>query len=190
MNILLGLTGSVAAIKFHKLYEELSLVGEVKMVATKSAAKIIQSSLEDAKLGDVRLSLASKIITDEDEWQWKKVGDPVLHVGLANWADVLVLAPLSANTLAKISNGLCDNLLTCIYICYNVEKPFIIAPAMNTNMWNHPLTGKHIAEIKLRNLNRKGIIVDPIEKKLACGDVGIGAMAEAKDIAAAVRKLI
>lgn len=64
---------------------------------------------------------------DEEEWrQWKVVGDPVLHIELRRWADVLLLAPLSANTLAKVSNGLCDNLLTCVVRAWDFAKPLLV----------------------------------------------------------------
>lgn len=63
------------------------------------------------------------------------MGDPVLHIELRRWADVLVLAPLSANTMAKVAHGLCDNLLTSVVRAWDYAKPMIVAPAMNTYMW-------------------------------------------------------
>lgn len=119
---------------------------------------------------------------------WQKRGDPVLHIELRKWADVLLIAPLSANTLAKLSNGLCDNLLTLVCRAWPMEKsqspphhlvtPIIICPSMNTLMWEHPVTG---AQLKV--LGGWGYeIVGPIEKKMMCGDVGNGAMSEIDDI--------
>merc|ERR1712127_212192 len=91
----------------------------------------------------------------EDEWKdWNCLGDPVLHIFLRDWADVAVVAPLSAHTLAKISNGLCDDPLTnCLRAWdyghgHRKGKPIIYAPAMNTAMWIHPLTGKQLDTIR------------------------------------------
>ncbi|EIE76929.1 hypothetical protein RO3G_01633 [Rhizopus delemar RA 99-880] len=63
---------------------------------------------------------------------WEKISDPILHIELRNWADIMVIAPLDANTLGKIANGLCDNLLTCVLRAWNVTKPVVACPAMNT----------------------------------------------------------
>lgn len=75
-------------------------------------------------------------MTDKDEWEsWKLKGDKVLHIELRKWAHIMLIAPLSANSLAKISNGLCDNLLMSIVRAWDFNKPFIVAPAMNTYMY-------------------------------------------------------
>jgi phosphopantothenoylcysteine synthetase/decarboxylase len=100
---------------------------------------------------------------------------------LRRWADVFVIIS-GANTLAKLALGLCDNLVTCIVRAWDVRKPLLVAPAMNTLMYEHPLTEEHLAL-----LSRRGVSVIPcIEKKLACGDVGKGALAEVPTIVAAV----
>ncbi|KAJ1672892.1 hypothetical protein EV182_006281 [Spiromyces aspiralis] len=114
---------------------------------------------------------------------WKRIGDPVLHIQLRDWADIIAIAPLDANTMAKIANGYCDNLLTCILRAWDMRRPRIICPAMNTHMWHHPHT-----EMQLKALQSQlGFsMVDPISKKLACGDTGIGAMAEPETIARAI----
>ena len=81
---------------------------------------------------------------DEDEWTaWTTRDDNVLHIELRKVSNILLIAPLSANTLGKLANGLCDNLLTSIARCWDVKsksKPFIVAPAMNTMMYEHPIT--------------------------------------------------
>ena len=117
---------------------------------------------------------------DKDEWDmWNTRGDSVLHVELFKIWWLFIIAPLSANTLAKISNGIWDNLLTCLTRAWNPKKkPLLVAPSMNTEMYNHPLT-----EIQLNNIQSFGIIVIPsISKKLMCGDIGVGAMAEVETI--------
>jgi 3-polyprenyl-4-hydroxybenzoate decarboxylase len=123
---------------------------------------------------------------DSTEWAlWKKKGDPVQHIDLRKWADVMVIAPLTANTLAKMANGLCDNLLTSTVRAWDWKyKPVILAPAMNTLMLEHPLT-----KIHLRTLTEWGATVIPsVPKTLACGDTGDGAMANIEDIAQTVEK--
>ncbi|KAJ1982826.1 putative phosphopantothenoylcysteine decarboxylase [Dimargaris cristalligena] len=122
----------------------------------------------------------AKLYTDEGEWQvWSKKGDPVVHIDLRKWADIMVVVPLDAHTLAKIANGLCDNLLTCVLRAWDFSKPCIVCPAMNTHMWDHPFTAKHL-RVLTEELGIK--VISPISKLLACGDTGVGAMAEPQDI--------
>ncbi|KAL8537684.1 hypothetical protein ACS0TY_012718 [Phlomoides rotata] len=102
------------------------------------------------------------------------MGDNVFHIELRKWADIMVIAPLSANTLAKIAGGLCDNLLTCIVRAWDYSKPLFIAPAMNTLMWDNPFTERHL--VVLDDLGMS--LIPPVKKRLACGDYGNGAMAE------------
>lgn len=79
-----------------------------------------------------------------DEWSlWNERGDPVLHIELRRWADVFVISPLDANTMGKIANGICDNLLTCVARAWDPKMPLLFAPAMNTMMFDHPLTKEH-----------------------------------------------
>ncbi|KAJ1656181.1 hypothetical protein IWQ61_004206 [Dispira simplex] len=117
----------------------------------------------------------SILYTDKEEWDlWIQKGDPVLHIELRKWADVFVIAPLDANTLGKFANGLCDNLLTSIVRAWDfTRKPCIICPAMNTYMWDHPFTDKHLGILK-QELGCQ--VIPPISKTLACGDTGMGAM--------------
>ena len=86
---------------------------------------------------------------------------------------MFVVAPLSANTLAKMANGMCDNLLTCVVRAWDFSKPLLVAPAMNTYMWDSPFTTRHLEQLEALGVT----VVDPVSKKLACGDVGNGAMA-------------
>jgi phosphopantothenoylcysteine decarboxylase len=172
-NVLLGVTGSVAAIKFKQLYDGLRMLFNVRVVATESAAKFL-TTIQDFDM--------SMVYRDEDEWNsWREIGDPVLHIELRKWAWSFVIAPLSANTLAKISHGICDNLLTSIVRAWDYTLPLVLAPAMNTCMWNNPLTKKQLNACS-DIMGEVGFIIAPVSKKLACGDVGIGAMAEPSTI--------
>jgi phosphopantothenoylcysteine decarboxylase len=152
------------------------------------------------------------VFRDADEWAGApyRRGDPVLHIEFRKWADVLVVAPLDANTLAKFALGLCDNFLACIFRAWDfAAKPVILAPAMNTLMWQSPVTLRHLrrlledfgevggapgrwgleeaAEVFARHAPRL-VLIPPQSKRLACGDVGVGAMAEVVTVAEAVRR--
>ena len=178
INVLVGVTGSVAAIKLPILVEKFLEIPQVcvKVVATQNSFHFFN-----------RNSIPVEIYEDKDEWQsWKKKGDPVLHIELRRWADLFVIAPLDANTMAKLSYGLCDNLLTSVARAWDPMKPVYYCPAMNTYMWEHPLTQEHLE--KLQSL--KYTQIPPISKTLACGDCGIGAMAEVSTIIETVRKKV
>jgi phosphopantothenoylcysteine decarboxylase len=150
---------------------------------------------------------------DADEWPRRQQGeryqrdDPVLHIELRRWAELLVIAPLDANTLAKLVSGLCDNCLTCIWRAWDPNRPILLAPAMNTFMWEHPLTRRHFRQLgmdygtsaPLAEADLDAVIawlnqhcprlrvIPPQSKRLACGDVGMGAMAEVAEIVTTVQ---
>lgn len=170
MNILHGFTGSIATVLAKKFADSYNSKGfNHSCILTQNARNIDTESFA---------YFFQSIHTDESEWIDYKYNKEVLHINLVKWADVFVIAPLSANTLAKIANGICDNLLTCVSRAWDFKKPFIVAPAMNTNMWNHPVTKEHLEKIKSWGIK----VVEPVEKTLFCGDAGIGAMAHVNDI--------
>ena len=128
------------------------------------------------------VNLNSVIYVDEDEWNYSNIGDPILHIELRKWADLFIVAPASANTIAKLAHGLSDNLITCVARAWDFSNPILICPAMNTLMWTHPFTQQHLNVLS-------GIqyqIVHPVVKTLACLDTGMGAMASVGTIVAAV----
>lgn len=205
-RILLGVTGSVAAIRTPVLFEELRSQGhEVRVVTTKSARYFFES--ED--LGPPQPG-GGPLFQDADEWPGDRYerGAPVLHIELRKWADVLVVAPLDAHTLAKFALGLSDNLLTCVFRAWDFSRPIVLAPAMNTLMWESPVTLRHLRQLLEDHgdgrheptwlLNQAAevfarhapglILVPPQSKQLACGDIGLGAMAEVTTIAETVQR--
>ncbi|KAE9409278.1 flavo protein [Gymnopus androsaceus JB14] len=173
-HVLLITTGSVASVKAPLIVGELLTHGKVKVevVAT-------QPSLTFFNIDDV-LKAGSRVWTDKDEWKSDyKIGDPILHIELRRWADIVLVAPCSANTLSKIAHGICDNLATSLLRALAPTTPTYIFPAMNTLMYEHPLTSEHLRIV--RDVVRYSV-VGPIGKNLACGDVGLGAMTEWRDI--------
>ncbi|KAF8964232.1 flavoprotein [Flammula alnicola] len=173
-HVLLITTGSVASIKAPLIVKELLSYANVLVEVVASKASLAFYKKEDIEKAGARLW------TDEDEWTGAfKIGDPILHIELRRWADIVLVAPCSANTLSKIAHGLCDNLPTSLIRALAPTTPTYIFPAMNTLMYEHPLTAEHVRIIKdVVGYN----VVGPIGKKLACGDIGAGAMTEWKDI--------
>ncbi|XXQ36922.1 Flavoprotein domain-containing protein [Plasmodiophora brassicae] len=175
-RILFGLSASVACIQARAILSRLGEFADVRVVVTCNAVRFLT--------GDAALPASATVLDDADEWKsYEKRGDPVLHIELRKWADLLVIAPISANTLAKIANGMADNLLTCIARAWQMKaKPFIVAPAMNTGMWEHAVTASHVDQLRAWEVE----IVPPVAKTLICGDYGLGAMATVDSIVEAV----
>ena len=189
MNIVLGITGSVAAILTEKLCIYLFSEGNaIRIVATNPALYFLPPNTGDR----MNLTVAGRkyatvdLFRDKDEWPiggYHK-NDPVRHIEFRTWADLLLIAPLSANTLAKMSHGICDNFLCCIARAWPKNKPIVLAPAMNTEMWIDPITEEHFAALRKRY--HKLTVVKPEYALLACGDTGVGAMARIESIVEAV----
>ena len=185
MRILLGLTGSVATVLYEKIITELQTIAPVTVILTESSKHFVSSDF----------LRGCKVFTDENEWRWfdNKSGefhniwekdDSVLHIKLRETYSAFVIAPCSMNTLAKITNGICDNLLTSVARAWDFNRPFIIAPAANTLMYEHPLT-----EAQFETFSSFGGYVVPAQSKmLACGTEGMGAMANIKDIVSALKE--
>lgn len=164
-KILLGITGSIAAYKTPILVRQLIKNGaEVKVIMT-PAAKDFVSSLTLSTLSHNKVLID---LFDEDTW--------ANHVMLGRWADLLLIAPLSCNTLSKMAHGQCDNLLLAIYL--SATCPVLIAPAMDEDMWHHPVTKNNISLIE-----QHGCRIMPVGYgELASGLVGEGRMAEPEEI--------
>ena len=166
-KILLGITGSIAAYKSIYLVRQLVKAGaEVKVILTPSAKDFVSS------LTLSTLSRNTVLIDLFDEQSWSN------HVMLGRWADILLIAPVSCNTLSKMANGHCDNLLLATYL--SATCPVVLAPAMDEDMWHHPATKENLA--KLESFGNKII---PVESgDLASGLQGEGRMAEPENIIA------
>ncbi|XP_037538862.1 phosphopantothenoylcysteine decarboxylase [Nematolebias whitei] len=176
--ILVGVTGSVAALKLPVLISQLLQLPSVDArVVTTEHAKHFYDPAE----------VSVKIYSEKDEWElWTQRSDPVLHIELRRWADLLIIAPLDANTLGKIASGICDNILTCVVRAWDISRPLVFCPAMNTAMWQHPITAQQVSRLK-----EFGYVEIPcITKKLVCGDEGKGAMAEVSTIISVVKQYL
>ena len=202
-NVLLGATGSVAAVRVPALVEALTAAGHaVKVVATDAATYFFDPSEIPPGV----------LFRDADEWPGERYtrDDEVLHIELRKWADLLVIAPLDANTLAKMAVGLCDNCLTCVWRAWDAARPVVLAPAMNTLMWTNPFTRRHLRSLaadagaghipghldeaaliaQINDRSKTLRVVPPVEKRLACGDVGVGGLADVPDVVAAVNLML
>jgi phosphopantothenoylcysteine decarboxylase len=209
-RLILGVTGSVAAIKTPELLAALRRARhDIKVVATEPALYFFDPDALEPGHEAGGAAAGPLLLRDADEWPAPgyRRGDPVLHIELRNWADLLIVAPLDANTLAKLAIGISDNFLTCIFRAWDFAKPVFLAPAMNTLMWRSPVTLRHLRQL-LEDRSESAVpggwtldeapdvfarhaprivLIPPQAKRLACGDIGIGAMAEVLQIAEIVR---
>jgi len=169
-TVVLGVTGCIAAYKSCELARMLMRAGcRVKVVMTESATKFVGPTTFRALTGEpVAVGL------------WDEADARVHHISLAEEADVFVVAPATANTLAKIASGRADDLLSTSALAS--EAPMVLAPAMNVHMWRAEPTREAIATLR----SRGAIVVEPESGELACGDVGEGRLAALDDIAEAI----
>ncbi len=215
-KVLLGVTGSVAAIKVPLLYAALRQKGHaVRVVATGPSLYFFDPAELDPLPGPPPLRNPAVVSIDEDEWpgraggrRWQR-SEEVLHIALRRWADLFAVAPLDANTLAKLVGGLADNCLTCVWRAWETARPVVLAPAMNTLMWEHPLTVRHLRQLAedegeappagmtlealigwMNRHCRRLRVVAPVSRVLACGDEGVGALAPVEEIVAAVEEML
>jgi phosphopantothenoylcysteine decarboxylase len=210
-RVLLGVTGSVAAIRTPALFGALRAIGhEVRVVATGPSLYFFDpAELAEAGQDPAEVTTDRSLFLDSDEWPGTRYhrGDEVLHIEFRKWADLFLVAPLDANTLAKFALGISDNFLTCVFRAWDFAKPVILAPAMNTLMWDSPVTLRHLRQLLedraagpipagwtlddapsvFAQYAPRIILVPPQAKRLACGDIGVGAMAEVTAIAEVVR---
>jgi phosphopantothenoylcysteine decarboxylase / phosphopantothenate---cysteine ligase len=176
MRVTVGVSGGIAAYKAAELVRALQRQAlDVHVVMTEAACRFIQPLTFAALTGHkVITSLWDEADTDSDS------DSSIEHIGEAQWTDALVVAPATANILAKFAQGIADDFLTTMYLA--TTAPVLVAPAMNVNMWHHAATQANLDILKQRGVR----VVDPDKGDLACGMVGEGRMAEPDAIADAV----
>lgn len=169
MNILFQLSGSIACYKACSVVSGLVHAGhQVQCAATESALKFVGAATLEGLSG-------KELITETfAPGRWME------HIELNRWADLSLLCPATANRLNKMAAGVADDLLGNLWMTHDFTKPLLIAPAMNTKMWTHPITQASLE--KLEGLG--AIILRPNSGNLACGDVGEGRLLEPEDILA------
>ena len=173
MKVLLGISGGIAAYKTADLVRLFVKDGhEVKTILTDNAQYFITpTTLETVS----KNRCYTELFTNTKD---------VEHVSLADWADIMVIAPATANIMGKICNGICDDLLTTVVMA--LDKPCYIFPSMNTKMYTHPSVQENI-----NKLRQWGYVVhEPEEGELACGSSGPGRLAELEDLIKAIEETI
>lgn len=176
-TIVLGVTGSIAAYKAIDLASLLTKAGhQIHVVMTSDALKFA------TPLPFKTLS-RRPVVTDlyDEEEGWKPT-----HITLADSADMLLIAPATANVIAKMAHGIADDALTCIALALNPKAKVVIAPAMNGKMWNHPATQQNVAIVQARG----AIFVGPDTGMLSCGYEGVGRLEVVDQIAKRVEQVL
>ncbi|OGX05742.1 MAG: hypothetical protein A2Z88_11080 [Omnitrophica WOR_2 bacterium GWA2_47_8] len=174
-NIVLGVTGSIAAYKAGDIIRRLQEEGfSVQVIMTKEAEKFITPLTITSLLGNK----VHRDMFDEGDPAW-----PMSHISLAKEADILLIAPATANIIGKIANGLADDLLTCVVLATRAK--LAIAPAMNDVMYKNEAVQENCARLRKRGFQ----FIEPIKGQLACGTFGEGHLAEVEDIVKAVVRI-
>ncbi|HUB51781.1 MAG TPA: bifunctional phosphopantothenoylcysteine decarboxylase/phosphopantothenate--cysteine ligase CoaBC [Terracidiphilus sp.] len=182
MRVTVAVTGGIAAYKAAELVRALQRAGaEVHVVMTASAQKFVQPLTFAALTGH---RVITSLWDEYDAEQPNPEQNGIDHIAEAQWTEALVVAPATANALAKFANGIADDFLTTMYLA--TQAPVLVAPAMNVNMWNHAAT-----QANLETLRQRGVrVIEPGTGDLACGMVGAGRMAEPEAISEFVLKTL
>jgi len=174
-EILLGVTGGISAYKSADLASKLVQAGAlVSVVLSRAARKFIGRTTFEALTGR---PVHTGLFAPREHFQGE-------HIGLARRCEILVVAPATADFLARIAHGFADDLLTTLILA--VTRPILLAPAMNTEMWNKPSVQRNISRLREDGLQ----FVEPGSGWLSCGQVGPGRMAEPLEIQSAIEKLL
>jgi len=181
MRITLGVTGGVAAYKSAELVRRLQTEGHsVQVVMTRAAREFITPLTFAALSGQ---KVITDLFTGGDSGD-ANLESAIEHIAVAQRTDLLLVAPATADTLAKFARGLADDFLSTLYLASTA--PVVLAPAMNVNMWRHPATQENLAALRKRGVR----IVEPGEGYLACGMTGPGRLAAQDEILKAVREVV
>ncbi len=162
-TIVLGVTGSVAAIKAENLVKWLKEIGRVIVVMTEAAKEFVLPK-------ELAKTSGNRVVTGLFE-RYRKERETVEHISLAEEADLLLIAPATANTISKLANGIADDMLSTLVLA--TKAPILIAPAMNTDMWENPIIQENVAKLKARGYR----FIDPAYGRLASGRMGKGRLA-------------
>lgn len=180
MKILLGVSGGIAAYKAADLTSSLIKGGhQVRVVMTMNATRFVGPITFEA------LSQHPVMVNALATGASAEHVASIEHIEWAKWADRVVVAPLTANTLSKIACGIADDALGTVLMAVPSGTPIVLCPAMNTAMWEHPVVRRNLAWID--DLSRYEIVA-PAHKRLACGDVGVGGLADVSDIVDAIER--
>jgi phosphopantothenoylcysteine decarboxylase/phosphopantothenate--cysteine ligase len=175
LNVLLGVTGGIAAYKAVDLASKLTGAGaSVRTVMTESACRLVVPKSFEAVTG---APVCTSLWSDLQDHQMS-------HIALADWARIVVVAPATADIIAKVANGICDDLLSTV-LCTCWATPALFAPAMNTRMWENPATQRNVKTLQAMGVR----MVGPCAGRLACGTEGMGRMAEPAEILAALEQV-
>jgi phosphopantothenoylcysteine decarboxylase/phosphopantothenate--cysteine ligase len=178
MRVALGVTGCIGAYKAAFLLRLLQEAGaEVRVVMTASAQRFVGPVTFEALSGH-------PVVTTMWPDPAEGATGEIRHIALARWADLLLVAPATANCLAKFANGVCDDFLSTLYV--STTTPVLVAPAMNVEMWRHPATRENLARLVARGVH----VVEPGSGYLACGEVGEGRLAEPEEVAARAIEIV
>ena len=172
MRVIVGITGGIAAYKAPQLVRLLKKQGhDVTCVATRHALEFVTPLTLETVSGH---RLYSELFDPANERNTE-------HIALKDWGDMMVVAPATANCIGKLATGIADDALSTLLLAFS-HKPLFLAPAMNTDMWEHPAVQQNLATLQARGVN----IIPPAEGELACGATGPGRMAEPEEIALAI----
>ncbi len=176
MKVLLGVTGSIACYKVCSLVRLMVTRGwEVKVVPTAHALDFV---------GEITWRTLSQNVVEQDAFAPSADWHPK-HIALADWCDVFLVAPTTAQTLAKLAHGFADNLLTECALALDASKPLVLAPSMNTKMWQHPATVANVETL----VSRGAQVLSPGAGALACGVTGSGRLPEPEELMGALEAL-
>lgn len=168
-KILVGITGGIAIYKVCELIRLLvKNENQVRVIMTENAAKLVSPII-------FRTLSKSPVYIDT----FADAGGTIEHISVADWAQAMIIAPATANTIGKITAGIADNLLTTTAMAISENTPVFIAPAMNVNMWNNVFVQNNIKKLSAR---KNCFVIGPSRGELACGASGTGRMSEPKEI--------
>jgi phosphopantothenoylcysteine decarboxylase/phosphopantothenate--cysteine ligase len=173
-RIVIGITGSIACYKTCDVVSALRKEKDlsVHVVMTKEATKFVSPLTFQTLSGN---KVYDDVFDAPEEWD-------LLHTSLSAQADLVVVCPATLNVIGKMANGICDDLLTCIL--FATRAPVVVVPAMNTGMYEHPVTQENIAKLKKLGVE----FVGPVRGELACREIGMGHIAESAHILTEIKR--